>query len=35
VLVQTGKYRRGDEAKVELQGGQVFDDLDAVVDYIL
>lgn len=34
-LVRTGKYRRGDEAKVELQGGQVFDDLDAVVDYIL
>ncbi len=35
VLVRTGKYRHGDEAKVEPHGGRVFDDLDAVVDYIL
>lgn len=35
VLVRTGKYRSGDEAKVEPHGGRVFDDLDAVVDYIL
>jgi HAD superfamily hydrolase (TIGR01458 family) len=35
VLVRTGKYRPGDEAKVEPHGGRVFDDLDAVVDYIL
>ncbi len=35
VLVRTGKYRPGDEAQVELNGGRVFDDLDAVVDYIL
>ncbi len=35
VLVRTGKYRHGDEAKVEPRGGRVFDDLDAVVDYIL
>lgn len=35
VLVRTGKYRPGDEAKVEPRGGRVFDDLDAVVDYIL
>lgn len=35
VLVRTGKYRPGDEAKVVPQGGRVFDDLDAVVDYIL
>jgi HAD superfamily hydrolase (TIGR01458 family) len=34
-LVRTGKYRDGDEAKVESWGGRVFDDLDAVVDYIL
>lgn len=34
-LVRTGKYHPGDEAKVEPQGGRVFDDLDAVVDYIL
>ena len=34
-LVRTGKYRHGDEAKVEPHGGRVFDDLDAVVDYIL
>lgn len=34
-LVRTGKYRAGDETKVEPQGGRVFDDLDAVVDYIL
>ncbi len=34
-LVRTGKYRPGDEAKVEPYGGRVFDDLDAVVDYIL
>lgn len=34
-LVRTGKYRPGDEAKVEPHGGQVFNDLDAVVDYIL
>ena len=34
-LVRTGKYRPGDEAKVEPRGGRVFDDLDAVVDYIL
>lgn len=34
-LVRTGKYRPGDEAKVEPLGGRVFDDLDAVVDYIL
>ncbi|MCC8997995.1 MAG: HAD hydrolase-like protein, partial [Candidatus Contendobacter sp.] len=35
ILVRTGKYRPGDEAKVEPHGGRVFDDLDAVVDYIL
>ncbi|CDH45628.1 TIGR01458 family HAD-type hydrolase [Candidatus Contendibacter odensensis] len=35
ILVRTGKYRPGDEAKVESHGGRVFDDLDAVVDYIL
>ena len=35
VLVRTAKYRPGDEAQVELNGGRVFDDLDAVVDYIL
>ncbi|HAO33525.1 MAG TPA: TIGR01458 family HAD-type hydrolase [Candidatus Competibacter sp.] len=35
VLVRTGKYRHGDEAKVEPLGGRVFDDIDAVVDYIL
>ncbi|MBK8182238.1 MAG: TIGR01458 family HAD-type hydrolase [Candidatus Competibacteraceae bacterium] len=35
VLVRTGKYRPGDETKVEPHGGRVFDDLDAVVDYIL
>ena len=35
ILVRTGKYRHGDEAKVEPGGGRVFDDLDAVVDYIL
>jgi hypothetical protein len=35
VLVRTGKYRHGDEVRVEPQGGRVFDDLDAVVDYIL
>lgn len=35
VLVRTGKYRTGDEAKVEPRGGRVFNDLDAVVDYIL
>ncbi|HRD49208.1 MAG: TIGR01458 family HAD-type hydrolase [Candidatus Competibacter sp.] len=35
ILVRTGKYRHGDEAKVEPHGGRVFDDLDAVVDYIL
>ncbi|HOB63272.1 MAG TPA: TIGR01458 family HAD-type hydrolase [Candidatus Competibacteraceae bacterium] len=35
VLVRTGKYRTGDEAKVEPHGGRVFNDLDAVVDYIL
>lgn len=35
VLVRTGKYRPGDEAKIEPQGGRVFNDLDAVVDYIL
>lgn len=34
-LVRTGKYRCGDETKVEPQGGRIFDDLDAVVDYIL
>jgi len=34
-LVRTGKYRPGDEPKVEPHGGRVFDDLDAVVDYIL
>ncbi len=34
-LVRTGKYRPGDEGKVEPHGGRVFDDLDAVVDYIL
>ena len=34
-LVRTGKYRPGDEAKVEPRGGRGFDDLDAVVDYIL
>lgn len=34
-LVRTGKYRHGDETKVEPHGGRVFDDLDAVVDYIL
>ena len=34
-LVRTGKYRHGDEPKVEPRGGRVFDDLDAVVDYIL
>jgi HAD superfamily hydrolase (TIGR01458 family) len=34
-LVRTGKYRCGDEAKVEPQGGRIFEDLDAVVDYIL
>lgn len=35
ILVRTGKYRPGDEARVEPHGGRVFDDLDAVVDYIL
>ncbi len=35
VLVRTGQYHPGDEAKVEPRGGRVFDDLDAVVDYIL
>ena len=35
ILVRTGKYRPGDEAKVAPLGGRVFDDLDAVVDYIL
>jgi len=35
VLVRTGKYRHGDEAKVEPYGGRVLNDLDAVVDYIL
>lgn len=35
ILVRTGKYRYGDEAKVEPHGGRVFDDLDAVIDYIL
>lgn len=35
ILVRTGKYRPGDEAKVTPLGGRVFDDLDAVVDYIL
>ena len=35
ILVRTGKYRPGDEAKVEPHGGRVLDDLDAVVDYIL
>ena len=34
-LVRTGKYRHGDESKVEPLGGRVFDNLDAVVDYIL
>lgn len=34
-LVRTGKYRPGDEAEVDRRGGRVFDDLDAVVDYIL
>ena len=34
-LVRTGHYHPGDEAKVEPRGGRVFDDLDAVVDYIL
>jgi HAD superfamily hydrolase (TIGR01458 family) len=34
-LVRTGKYRHGDEVKVVPQGGRVFDDLDAVVDFIL
>jgi ribonucleotide monophosphatase NagD (HAD superfamily) len=34
-LVRTGKYRPSDEGKVEPHGGRVFDDLDAVVDYIL
>lgn len=34
-LVRTGKYRPGDETRVEPGGGRVFDDLDAVVDYIL
>ena len=34
-LVRTGKYRPGDEMRVEPLGGRVFDDLDAVVDYIL
>ena len=35
VLVRTGKYRSSDEAKVVPHGGRVFDDLDAVIDYIL
>ena len=35
VLVRSGKYRHGDERRVEPLGGRVFDDLDAVVDYIL
>jgi ribonucleotide monophosphatase NagD (HAD superfamily) len=35
VLVRTGKYRPGDEAKVMPHGGRVFDDLDTAVDYIL
>lgn len=35
VLVRTGKYRPGDEAKVMPHGGRIFDDLDAVIDYIL
>ena len=35
VLVRTGKYRPGDETRVEPTGGRVFNDLDAVVDYIL
>ena len=34
-LVRSGKYRPGDERKVEAIGGRVFNDLDAVVDYIL
>jgi len=34
-LVQTGKYRDGDETRVESRGGRTFEDLDAVVDYIL
>ncbi len=34
-LVRTGKYRPGDETRVEPGGGRVFNDLDAVVDYIL
>ena len=34
-LVRSGKYRPGDECKVEPAGGRVFDYLDAVVDYIL
>ncbi len=34
-LVRTGKYRPGDEQRVEAAGGRVFNDLDAVVDYIL
>lgn len=34
-LVRTGKYRPGDETRVEPAGGRVFNDLDAVVDYIL
>lgn len=33
--VRTGQYHPGDEAKIEPRGGRVFDDLDAVVDYIL
>jgi hypothetical protein len=33
--VRTGKYRPGDETRVEPAGGRVFSDLDAVVDYIL
>ncbi len=34
-LVRTGKYRHGDEKIVTPVGGRVFDDLDAIVDYIL
>jgi len=35
ILVQTGKYRKGDEEKIETEGAVVLPDLEAAVSWIL
>lgn len=35
ILVKTGKYQAGDEARITRPGAEVADDVNEAIDYIL